>query len=111
MRQIPGLRLGGKAALCAAMSLGDFLGIEREERGGSRHFVVHVPEPKFSLELAPDRGAPDRIGRGVIKRVCVPNSWAGDYQKYFRLMGAAQRFFAASFGAAEPKGFPRRLGI
>jgi hypothetical protein len=46
-----------------------------------------------------------------MKRICVPNSWAGDYQKYFRLMGVAQEFFAASFGAAEPKGFTRRLGI
>jgi hypothetical protein len=78
------------------MSLGDFVRIERDERDGSRHFVVHLPEPKFSVELTPDAAAPDRMGQGVIKRVCVPNSWAGDYGKYAKLVGAAQEFFAAA---------------
>jgi hypothetical protein len=62
------------------------------------------------MELAPDSGAPDRVGNGVLKRICVPNSWAGDYQKYFRLMSGAQKFFVASFGPPAPKGFTRRLG-
>jgi hypothetical protein len=88
-----------------------FLRIERDGPRPPRHTVVHTGSPHFWMELAPDAAAPDQVGQGVFKRVCVPNSWAGDYQKYFRLMGAAQRFFAASFGAAEPKGFPRRLGI
>ena len=82
------------------MNFPHFLRIEREQRGGSRHFVVHTDEPKLSLELAPDPAAPDKIGRGVIKRVCVPNSWAGDYGRYGKLISAAQEFFHASF--AEP---------
>ena len=90
------------------MNFPHFLRIEREQRGrlrqghgatdgGSRHFVVHTAEPKLSLEIAPDASAPDQIGRGVIKRVCVPNSWAGDYGQYAKLISAAQEFFAESF--------------
>jgi hypothetical protein len=89
----------------------DFLRIERDEPGFSRHYVVHTQEPAFAMELAPDANAPDRIGQGVLKRLCVPNSWMGDYQKYSQPIAVAQQFFAASFGAAVPKGFTRRLGI
>ncbi len=87
-----------------------FLRIERDGPHTPRHTVVHLDAPRFSVDLAPDDEAPDRIGEGVLKRVCVPNSWAGDYQKYFRLMDAAQQFFARSFGGAEPKALARRLG-
>jgi hypothetical protein len=87
------------------MSLGHFLRIERDERDGSRHYVVHLQDPKFSMELTPDRDAADKVGKGVLKRVCVPNSWAGDYGKYAKLMTAAQEFFAAS--AAEPGAGPK----
>lgn len=93
------------------MNFPGFMRIERDEPGSSRHFVIHTQGPAFAMELAPDAGAPDRVGKGVLKRVCVPNSWAGDYQKYFRLMGVAQEFFSASFGAARPRRFTRRLGI
>lgn len=82
---------GRKRASLAAMSFGDFVRIEREERDGSRHFVVHLQEPKFAVELKPEAG-----GSGTIKRVCVPNSWAGDYGRYAKLVGAAQEFFAAA---------------
>lgn len=91
------------------MSLGNFLRIEREERDGSRHYVVHTHDPKFSMELAPDGEAPDKIGKGVIKRVCVPNSWAGDYGKYAKLMNAAQDFFTQSFAEPATKAEMRRL--
>lgn len=90
------------------MSLGNFLRIEREERDGSRHYVVHTHDPKFSMELALDREAPDKIGQGVIKRVCVPNSWAGDYGKYAKLMNAAQEFFRESFNEPVKKSELRR---
>ena len=43
------------------MALGDFMRIEREERDGSRHYVVHTLDPKFSMELAPDFFVPDSI--------------------------------------------------
>lgn len=97
-------------ALVVAMSLGNFLRIEREECDGSRHYVVHTHDPKFSMELTPDREAPDKVGKGVIKRVCVPNSWAGDYGKYAKLMNAAQEFFTQSFGEPVPKLEVRRMG-
>lgn len=89
----------------------NFLRIEREERDGSRHYVLHTHDPKFSMELTPDREAPDKVGKGVIKRVCVPNSWAGDYGKYAKLINAAQEFFAESFDAPVSKTVTRRLGL
>jgi len=93
------------------MHFPQFLRIERDGPRSPRHTVVHMQSPEFWMELVPDAAAPDQVGQGVLKRICVPNSWAGDYQKYFRLVGAAQRFFAASFDAAEPKGLTRRLGV
>ncbi len=86
-----------------------FLRIEREQSGGSRHYVIHTNDPKFSMELAPDGGAPDKIGKGVIKKVHVPNSWAGDYTKYSKWIGAAQDFFRESFSEAVPKAETRRI--
>ena len=91
------------------MNLSEFLRIERENRDGSRHYVVHTQDPKFTMELAPDSAAPDKIGRGVIKRVQVPNSWAGDYTKYSKLISAAQEFFEKSFGEPVPKTETRRF--
>jgi hypothetical protein len=91
------------------MSLSNFLRIEREGRGGSRHYVIHAHDPKFAMELVPDPAAPDRIGRGVMKRLHVPNSWAGDYTKYSKLIGAAQEFFAESFAEPASKPETRRL--
>ncbi|ACB74818.1 hypothetical protein [Opitutus terrae] len=91
------------------MSLGHFLRIEREEPDGSRHTVVHLQDPKFSMELAPDRDAADKVGKGVIKRICVPNSWAGDYGSYGKLVSAAQEFFAQSFAEPAPKPVLRRV--
>ena len=76
------------------MSFPPFLRIERDGPDAARHYVVHLQEPRFALELAPDAEAPDRIGRGIIQRLCVPNSWVGDYQKYFELLSPAQEFFA-----------------
>jgi hypothetical protein len=91
------------------MNLSEFLRIEREERDGSRHYVVHTHDPKFAMELAPDGAAPDKIGRGVIKRVQVPNSWAGDYTKYSKFISAAQEFFEKSFAEPQPKAETRRF--
>ena len=91
------------------MDFPHFLRIERDGPGSSKHFVVHTADPKFAMELAPDRTAPDKIGRGVIKRVCVPNSWAGDYLQYAKLMGAAQEFFGESFAAPVAKAEARRF--
>jgi hypothetical protein len=92
------------------MNLSEFLRIERESRDGSQHYVVHTQDPKFTLELAPDAAAPDKIGRGIIKRVHVPNSWAGDYTKYSKFISGAQEFFEKSFGEPAPKFETRRFG-
>jgi hypothetical protein len=55
------------------------------------------------LELAPDHDAPDKVGRGIIRRVCVPNSWAGDYGKYGKMLTAAQEFFVQSGGGGNSR--------
>ncbi len=91
------------------MNFSEFLRIEREGRDGSKHTVFHTHDPKFTIELAPDPGAPDKIGRGVIQRVRVPNSWAGDYTQYAKFIGAAQEFFERSFAEPVPKGETRRF--
>jgi hypothetical protein len=76
----------------------NFLRIDRESPDGrSRHVVVHLREPRFALEIEPDTDAPDRLGQGLIKRVSVPNSWAGQYSHYAALLKAAQEFFRQSF--------------
>lgn len=93
------------------MNTSPFLRIEREGRDGSRHYVVHTHDPKLTLELAPDATAPDKIGRGVIKRVVVPNSWAGDYGKYAKVITAAQEFFGRSFAEPAPKAETRRFSV
>jgi hypothetical protein len=91
------------------MNLSEFLRIERENRDGSQHYVVHTQDPKFTIELVPDSGAPNKVGRGLIKRVQVPNSWAGDYTKYSKFISAAQEFFEKSFGDPAPKTETRRF--
>jgi hypothetical protein len=91
------------------MNLSEFLRIERESGDGSKHYVVHTHDPKFAMELAPDGSAPDKVGKGVIKRVHVPNSWAGDYTKYSKFITAAQEFFAESFAEPATKAETRRF--
>ncbi len=88
-----------------------FLRVERDEEGKSKHYVIHTRDPKFSMELLPDVDAPDKVGRGVIKRICLPNSCIGDYAKYSKLMTAAQEFFQQSFNDPVPKGAIRRLSV
>jgi len=92
------------------MNIAHFLRIERDAAsGGSTHYVVHTHDPKFSMELTPDRDAPNKVGRGVIKRVHVPNSWAGDYNRYAKLITQAQEFFTQSFDEPAPKAETRRF--
>lgn len=84
--------------------------VERERDGKSRHYIVHVRDPKFAVEMMPDADAPDKVGAGVIKRVSMPNSWAGQYSQYAPLLKAAQDFFRESL-LTEPVAKPetRRL--
>ncbi|MSU64685.1 MAG: hypothetical protein EXS38_00960 [Opitutus sp.] len=90
------------------MNLSEFLRIEREGREGSRHYVLHLQDPKFSIELAPDPSAPDRVGRGVMMRLCVPNSWAGDYTSYAKYLNAAQEVFEKTLGRSASSPAPSR---
>ena len=87
------------------MNFSHFVRNDRARRGGERHYAVHAGDPKFTLELTSDGEAPDQIGRGVIQRVSVPNSWAGDYGQYAKLLAAAQEFFVQSHHGPAP---PRR---
>jgi hypothetical protein len=90
------------------MNFSHYMRIERKERGRSRHYVVHVGEPRFTMELALDGEAPDKIGRGIIRRVSLPNSWAGDYVRCAQALFTAQEFFRQSFGEPTSKTEPGR---
>jgi hypothetical protein len=94
-----------------AEAVGNFMRVEREDGDGrSRHFVVHVRDPRFTVEFAPDPEAPDKVGSGVLKRLCLPNSWAGNYGQYAPLVKAAQEFFRQSLlTETAPKPETRRL--
>jgi hypothetical protein len=91
------------------MNFAHFMRIEREVRGKTHHYVVHTRDPKFSVELVPDTEAADKIGRGVIKRLCVPNSCVGDYSKCATFVAAAQEFFRESFAEPVSKAETRRF--
>ncbi len=87
------------------MEFPHFMRIERETAGGgSRHVVVHTHDPHMAVEISPDAAAPDKVGQGVIRRICVPNSWGGQYSQYAKLVAQAQAFFRASFAEPAPKG-------
>lgn len=67
-----------------------FIHIETVADGRRRHFVVNRVEPGFSVEVEPlDDKA---LGHPVIRRVCVPNSWTGDYHRFSKLVAGAQAF-------------------
>lgn len=91
------------------MDFANFVRIEREEGGRTRHYVVHTRDPKFSLEIVPDGEAEDRVGKGVIKALRLPNSWAGNYSQCAKLIAAAQEFFRQSLAEPAPKSETRRF--
>lgn len=91
------------------MNFAHFVRIEREENGVTRHVVVHTQDPKLAVELAPDPDAADKKGKGVIKVLRVPNSWAGNYSQYGRILAAAQEFFQRSLAEPAEKSETRRF--
>ena len=93
------------------MDFAHFMRIEREVDGGTLHYVVHTHDPKFSVELVPDRDAPDQVGKGIIKALRLPNSWGGNYAQCGKLVAAAQEFFRQSFAEPAPKGETRRFQV
>ena len=79
------------------MEFPHFVRVEQETKDGkSHHIVVHTEDPKMVIELMPDPQAADEFGQGIIKRVAVPNSWAGNYSQYAKVIAKAQAFFKAS---------------
>lgn len=91
------------------MDFAYFMRIEREVDGTTRHFVVHTRDPKFSLEIVPDNEAPDHMGKGIIRALRLPNSWAGNYSQCAKLIAAAQEFFHRSMAEPAPKKETRRF--
>lgn len=78
---------------------------QRGSDGRSHHYVVHTQSPTFLVEFdapatAPGGAKSGSVAQGkslpVIRRVCVPNNWAGDYHQCARQLAAAAEFFAAT---------------
>ncbi|RME68422.1 MAG: hypothetical protein D6781_11040 [Verrucomicrobia bacterium] len=72
-----------------------FLHVVRRERGRARYFVVHPQAPRYVVEMDAVRDAQGR-SRGVIRRVCVPNSATGDYHLSAKHISKAMAFFEAT---------------
>ncbi len=84
-----------------------FCRVEREgPEGRKRTYVVYTGSPGFLVEFdrppesearAEGQTEPAALRcRPVIRRVCVPNSWSGDYQHCARQLDAAADFLAAT---------------
>jgi FMN-dependent NADH-azoreductase len=86
------------------MEFPHFVRIEREEAAGeTRHYVVHAHEPRLTMEFTPGPR-----GSATIKRVVVPNSWAGNYSRYAKVITQAEAFLqAAGDGVGRPDRFQR----
>lgn len=91
------------------MNFTHFVRIEREEAGRTSHYVIHTKDPKLAVEITPDLDAADHTGKGIIKRIRVPNSWAGNYSQYGRIIAAAQEFFQQSHAAPVDKSESQRF--
>ncbi len=72
-----------------------FCHVEHRKPGNSRHYIVHTETPRMVVEMEEQvvDGTDGKTRRGVIRRVSVPNSWAGNYHHSARLLGAAVAFF------------------
>ena len=78
-----------------------FIHIERIEGDRKRHCVVNRFEPGFSVEVEP--ATPNAPGRPGIRRVCLPNSWTGDYHRFAKLVAGAQAFLERCEGLVTNK--------
>lgn len=73
-----------------------FCHVEKREGERSRYFVVHGKAPRFVAEIEAVSDADGGPRRGVLRRVVIPNSWAGDYHLCGKQLEAAVAFFEAS---------------
>lgn len=82
------------------MEFPDFIRVEREEANGlTRLYILHARDPKLMMELTPDPR-----GNATIKRVCVPNSWTGNYSRYALVITRAEAFLRAAAGIQDGGG-------
>ncbi len=80
------------------MAYRHFIKIERDE-DRDRVQVVHLYPPRMLVEFQPVRDAAGKVVSVVIKRLCVPNSWTGDYHQCNRIVREAESFYLDSVGA------------
>jgi hypothetical protein len=80
----------------ADMDFPHFVSIEQEGADGElQHFVVHTRDPKMAVKFSARESA-GRLVPGTIQRISVPNSWAGQYSQYAKLVAKAEAFFGAA---------------
>ena len=78
------------------MNFPHFVRIEQEASDGStQYFVVHTHDPKMAVKFAAET-VNGQVRPGTIQRLSVPNSWAGQYSQYAKLVAKAEAFFRAS---------------
>lgn len=78
------------------MDFPNFVSIEQEGTDGElHHFVVYTQNPKMAVQFSA-RQEGGRLVPGTIQRISVPNSWAGEYSKYAKLVAKAEAFFSAT---------------
>mgnify|MGYP003676235000 CR=1 FL=1 len=85
------------------MNYPHFVSIEQEAADGNmHHFVVHTRDPKLAVKFAAET-VDGKVKPGTIQRISVPNSWAGQYSQYAKLVSKAEAFFRATLNGAEPE--------
>jgi hypothetical protein len=86
------------------MNYPHFVRIDQETTAeGPQYFVVHTRDPKMAVKFSAEvRNG--QIKPGTIQRVSVPNSWAGRYSDYAKLLAKAEAFFRASIDPVESSG-------
>ncbi len=89
------------------MNYPNFVGIEQESANGELlHFVVHTRDPKMAVKFSAQQ-VNGRVEPGTIQHLAVPNSWAGEYSQYGKLLVKAEAFFRATLNGEDPA--PNRL--
>lgn len=90
-----------------AVNYPHFVSVTQEDADGrTQHYVVHTHDPKLAVKFTAET-VEGKVKPGTIKRIAVPNSWAGEYAQYTKLVGQAERFFRATLCGEGPA--PSRL--
>ncbi|MGF1448218.1 MAG: hypothetical protein ACFB20_02245 [Opitutales bacterium] len=84
------------------MALSDYILIERDCADGPSIHVKRSCEPHLIVEFQPLFNPLGKLSGGVLKRVCIQNSWTGDYSKYSKLVAEAEAFFRRSLNEQVP---------